>query len=520
VMNWFRPRDKAAPAPAKKKDGFFSSDHFVGIQDFKKAQKLADTMNLNFQKPLPVPVDPSGLEMAMDGEGTALKANFRFFRNNIPDAILDWFGDQGFIGYQLCSIIAQHWLVLKAIRMPARDAVRKGWETTVTDGTDIPPDVLDQLKKIDERMKLKENLVEFVSMGRTFGLRIAIFVVESPDPFYYEKPFNPDGVTPGSYKGISQVDPYWVTPILDFIGASDPADKNFYEPLYWTIGGRKYHRSHLCIFRGDPVADALKPSYLYGGISVPQKIYERVYNAERTANEVPLLALTKRTTTIHTDTDKVTADPEEFERKMAIWIHYRDNHGIKVLGEDETMEQFDTSLSDLDAVVMTAYQLVASASGVPATKLLGTSPKGFNTTGEGEESSYHEELETIQTHDMTPMITRHHMCAIRSEIVPDEENQIAAPFETGVNWYPLDAPTATERATINLTKAQTDASLVQAGAIDGIDVRERLIADPESGYSGLELVDMNDQTDEEIAFTPLIDPNAAILPEANPDDAA
>jgi hypothetical protein len=31
---------------------------------------------------------------------------------------------------------------------------------------------------------------------------------------YYEKPFNPDGITEGSYKGISQVDPYWMMPML------------------------------------------------------------------------------------------------------------------------------------------------------------------------------------------------------------------------------------------------------------------------------------------------------------------
>ncbi len=34
--------------------------------------------------------------------------------------------------------------------------------------------------------------------------------------------------------------------------------------------------------------------YNYFGVSVPERIYERVYASERTANEAPQLAMTKR----------------------------------------------------------------------------------------------------------------------------------------------------------------------------------------------------------------------------------
>ena len=52
--------------------------------------------------------------------------------------------------------------------------------------------------------------------------------------------------------------------------------------------------SHFVILRGPEVSDILKPSYLYGGLPLTQLILERVYGAERTANEAPMLALTKR----------------------------------------------------------------------------------------------------------------------------------------------------------------------------------------------------------------------------------
>ena len=59
---------------------------------------------------------------------------------------------------------------------------------------------------------------------------------------------------------------------------------------------------------------------------------------------------------------------------------------------------------------MSQYQLVAAAANVPATKLLGTTPKGFNATGEYEEASYHEELESIQANDLSRLLARHHLC--------------------------------------------------------------------------------------------------------------
>jgi len=425
---------------------------------------------------------------------TGFKLQFASQWGGIPDAQLGWYASQGFIGYQLCAIIAQHWLVDKACTMPARDAVRVGYEITVTDGSEVPPEKLDALRKMDQRMNLDYHLEQFVRMGRVFGIRIALFNVESPDKDYYEKPFNPDGVKKNSYKGISQIDPFWMTPQFEANAIQNPAAMDFYEPTWWVIGGRKIHKTHLVIMRTSEVPDTLKPSYMYGGVSVPQRIYERVYAAERTANEAPMLAMTKRTTALHMDIAQAMAMQDKFEEKIAFWTHYRDNYGIKVLGTEETIEQFDTALGDLDETIMTQYQLVSAAAGVPASKLLGTTPKGFNSTGEYEEASYREELESIQTHDLTPMIMRHHLLCIRSEISP------GAVFETGVEWNPLDSPTAEEIATVNKTKADTDVALINAGVIDGYDARARLINDESSGYNGIELeaeIERPDDIEEE-----------------------
>jgi phage-related protein (TIGR01555 family) len=488
-FNRFRKVEKPTQKEFKEKPRqIFSTNDFAIDAMISKIENVWDhTFKNSITPEVKHAMDSKKFNFAMDN-AQSIKSSF-YGNEVIPVPQLLWYANQTFIGYQLCAMLAQQWLVSKACLMPAEDAIRKGFDVTVNDGTDIDPKILDKMRKLDMEYRLEYNLVQFLQFGRIFGIRIAMFKVDSDDEEYYFKPFNPDGVKPGSYKGISQIDPYWVTPQLDQEASGDPSSIGFYEPTWWNIAGKLVHKSHLIVYRTEEVADILKPTYIYGGIPIPQKIYERVYAAERIANEAPMLALTKRTDVINIDLAQSLANQpnnpvsnQGVTSRIQEWVNLRDNYGIKLLGLEEKMSQFDTSLADLDEVIMTQYQLVAAASNVPAVKLLGTSPKGFNATGEYEEASYHEMLESLQCHALTPLIQRHHLLLIRSEIC-DEFN--IAPFDTEVQWKPLDAMTAEELAILNKTKAETGQILMTSGAIDGNDERQRLIVDSESGYNGM-----------------------------------
>jgi len=327
---------------------------------------------------------------------------------------------------------------------------------------------------------------EYVKFGRVYGIRVAMFKIDFADPeeeeLFYASPFNMDAVKPGSYKGIVQIDPYWLSPELDFEALSDPTSLHFYEPTWWKVsGGKRIHRSHLMIFNNGEVGDVMKPAYLYGGVSVPQRIFERVYGAERTANEGPQLALTKRSNVIKVDIAAATAKPQQFESKLMQWAFYRDNYGIKAIDRDEEIQQFDTSLADVDAVIMTQYQIVAAIANVPATKLLGTAPKGFNATGEHEIETYNQELESIQENDLTPFLDRHYMLMMKSDIEP----AFGVEANPTINWNPLNVLSDMEIAQINHLKAQTAQIYQDAGAIDASDIRDEVITDENSGFNGV-----------------------------------
>lgn len=471
MFNWFK-----RPPPQVETKREASPSIWSTHAEHRSTRTLGDIL-YEIRRRLPVAPDA-----AMDDSNTLQSLKQTTELPSISDALVNWYASQSFIGWQLSAILAQNWLIDKACSMTGRDAIRNGYDAVTVDGDELEPDAAKILKQYDRKFRLAWNLEQWIRFGRIFGIRLAIFDVRSTDPKYYEKPFNLDGVTPGSYKGIIQVDPYWAAPMLDGRSAAEPDTAHFYEPTWWQINGKKYHRSHLLIYRHGELPDILKPAYMYGGVPVPQQIMERVFAAERTANEAPQLAATKRTNIWLTDMGQFVAKGNDAISALNNWSWYRDNYGIK-LGDKEgdQFQQFDTSLTELDEVIMTQYQIVAAAANVPATKLLGTTPKGFNSTGDYEESSYHEELESIQTHDLTPFLERHHALVYKAFVEPAG----FAYVETTVNWRPLDAPTAKELAETNLLKAQTGAQLVASGALASEDERKRLATDPESGYPDL-----------------------------------
>lgn len=490
MFNWLKKKEEPEKKTTEKSAASFFSTH--AFERGESLVQLDDTLAA-LKSGLPK-FEVSGAADDSSSGAPSLKM-LDNGQTTLSEALAMWYASQGFIGHQLAAIISQNWLVNKACTMPARDAVRKGYNIASIDGDDLEPEAAKMLKRYDRAFKLNANLEEFVRKGRIFGVRIALFKVESTDPLYYEKPFNPDGVTPGSYKGIVQVDPYWCAPMLDLAASSRPDSLHFYEPTWWMINGKKHHRSHLVIFRNAPPVDILMPQYLYGGVPVPQQIMERVYAAERVANEAPQLAQTKRASIWYTDMEAVLANPEKAVSRLNDWSYYRDNYAVK-LGDKESdaFEQHDTSLADLDTVIMTQYQVVAAAACVPSTKLLGTSPKGFNSTGEYEESSYHEELESIQYHDLSPLVERHHMLVMRSYVAPKLNIE---PVETVAVWNALDSPTAKELADTNYVKAQTGQLLIAGGVIASEDERQRLATDKFGGYNELGLMDEPESPDDE-----------------------
>ncbi|MGN0024971.1 MAG: anti-CBASS protein Acb1 family protein [Candidatus Avelusimicrobium sp.] len=452
-------------------------------------QEAQNLLALSFQR---TPKDfkvtlPSGASYAMDemDGGCNLATKSMFGIDGVANAIVyTFFAKHGFIGWQLCSMLAQHWLINRACRIPNEDALSSGWQLEWQKESDeeVPAEekakqdkiLLQAVETANQKFHVTEKALQFGVNRSIYGQALAYFEIEGDDP---ETPLNIDGIKPGSFKGISIVEPYWAFPDWGE-NSMTPGTLNFYQPEFYTIGGKRIHKSRLVTKPFVAVPDILKPSYYFGGIPLTQMIYERVYAAEKTANEVPELALTKRMLVVDANINDMIARPDAFISKANMLWRERNNKGVFYKNPQENVSQVDTNLSDLDNNVWTQYQLVAAVSSMPADRLLGTSPKGFQSTGEYERRTYAQTLKSsYQEICYREFLEKAHAIVLKSEF------NVADPFL--LNFNPIDTPTQAEKAQTQLTQANRDIALVSAGIISPDEARQALASDKESGYSNL-----------------------------------
>lgn len=429
------------------------------------------------------PITPEGIAMDAAPAVTSDKFISAYnVSNPASDIIFTFFATQGFIGFQACAILCQNWLINKACCQPPKDAIRPPYDLsyiTTNDNEEIDNNFIAEIINISNNPKkfnIKKVCKTFAEKKRQFGQVLAYPIIEGAN---YEEPFNIDGLQPNSYKGMTIIDPIWYEGVLDSESISDPTSLRYFEPTYFLLpDGKKIHYS-WCIFgTNGEISDDLKPTYRWGGYPIPQLIYERVYSAEKTANEAHMLAMSKRLLIADINVKAYLSNPTETAKELEALTQMRDNFGVAIKRPGDSISQIDTSLADFDAVIMTQYQLVAAAANMPATKLLETQPKGFNSSGDYEDKQYKLTLVEIQNNDFIPLLDFHFALLCKSKYGINRDFTIT--------FKEIDTPTELERAQINSTKAQTDSTYISSGVLSPDEIRSNLIKDPNSGYNDIE----------------------------------
>ena len=91
-------------------------------------------------------------------------------------------------------------------------------------------------------------------------------------------------------------------------------------------------------------------------------------------------------------------DAQSLKGRAAIWSAQATNDGLLTLDmEGEEFVQVNTPLSGLGDIVSQQLELLSAIARTPAVKLLGISPKGFNSTGEYDESNWYDHVSSQQS---------------------------------------------------------------------------------------------------------------------------
>lgn len=441
-------------------------------------------------------IDSMQLVNKATGQRIAMDSRYKpaIFEDDLPTFMVPFF-NHSFIGWQACALLCQNAYIRKACEIPARDAIAVDYKLHYAEGDDEKPEtdkdeeqkVLDKMKlKSDRKMKIKDLCRDANIFKKMYG-QILIVPTFNIDVDMSE-PFDLSKIKKGTYTGMQIIQPFWVRYEMGVEQLNRPDRAGFYEPEYYTIPNKaRIHKSWVIKLINGVCPDILKPVYYYGGVPLTQMIYERVYCAEKVANEAPKLALTKRLLTVDGDIYNLTANSDEAYNNLQTIVEVRDNMGVLVKEKDSTVNQIDTSLTDFDALIMTQFQLVAAIAEMPVTKLMKTQLKGLSNTGDYETKDYCQNLKEIQENDYNTILMRHYQLMSMSEHGKD--------LGIDIIWDEIDTPTALEQAQIEQTQAQTDATYVGAGIIDPTEIRTMLRSNDDSRFRNLSEEIPNDLAD-------------------------
>lgn len=332
----------------------------------------------------------------------------------------------------------------KVVDLPVTDLMRpwRSWQATKEQITTI--------EDAEKRHKVRAKLKLAMELGRLYGGAALIIGADTGNPGL---PLNPAAVKKGGLKYLTVAHRRQISP---FDLNRDPISPFYGEPINYQIaspmtGSVEIHPSRVIRFIGKPRPDIDNNTDGWGD-SILQVVYSALLAAARTHTGIAELVHEAKVDVIRVDGlsgDLSTeAGTKNLSKRFAAMNMLKSINNITLLDKDDEWDRKQTTFAGLPDVMMAFMQVVAGVTDIPLTRLLGTSAKGLNATGEGDEKNYHQMLDSIREDDLRPKLE------LLDEILWRDATG-AVPKDVFFTFNPLAQMTDTERAALAKTKAET-----------------------------------------------------------------
>lgn len=317
---------------------------------------------------------------------------------------------------QVESAYRSSWLMRKIVDVPAIDMTR-AWRAWQTDR-----DVIELLEKEERRHQLKAKVKKALILARLWGGGAIVIGVKGQgnDPM---QELSPDRVAKG---GLTYLHVFARHQITTGQMISDPESPWFGHPEKYSItptNGKAVdiHPSRVVAFVGQPAPEgsAMVQEWFWGD-PLYQSISGALQNADLAQDGFAALIDEARLDIIKIPGLMEGVGSAEYEQRLLDRLQAakvgQSSWRAKILDGAEEWEQRQITWAGMPDIITSYLQMVAGAADIPITRLLGTSPKGLQSTGEGEEKDYHAMIEARQDEILSPALDRIDQFLIRSAL--------------------------------------------------------------------------------------------------------
>lgn len=485
LLNWILRRFAAqAPAqePAARAKGMKINPEAVGRAGVHPADPAPPQGEFKRPEIMPgvIPEERKSQILAMDSTMAPVYAY-----------VSEAYAGMGFIGYPYLAELAQRPEYRKMSAVIADEMTRK-WIKLETKGEEDKQERLEAIEKAMRRYRLRSKFREAALQDGLFGHSQIYIDVKtpsgtqawaSPEELQAILVRSPAKIKKGTLAGFKVIEPVWTTPYL--YNSDNPMKADFYKPTSWFVLGRQVHSSRLLEFASREVPDLLKPTYNFGGMSMTQLAIPYVNNWLQTREAVARLIDGFSVPLFSTNMASVlSSEPgDDVFARVDLFNRMRKNRGAWAVDKETEDFRFENvPLSGLDALQNQSLEQLSVVSGIPLVKLLGITPSGLNATADGEIRVFYDDILSKQE-----SLFRDPLQACLDVIQLSEFGEVDP--DITFSFVPLWQLSEKELAEVRKLDADTDAVLVEVGAVSPQEVRSRVAADETNGYHSLVLAD-------------------------------
>lgn len=369
--------------------------------------------------------------------------------------------------------------------IPATDAVR-AWRTFQAEDTDIT-----LIEAEEKRLGLQAKVRRAEIVARMYGGSVMLMGTKDGN---LALPLNVETVKKGDLRYIHVISKNRVS-VPNLI--LDPGSIYMGQPdLYYVNGGTgaqiPVHPSRIIRYiHGDLPDDILETQ---GGWGDPllTSLFSTLTNADTAQGQFASLLSKTLIDTVYvpglTEMAATTEGEEMLKRRFVVAKLFESMLHVKLLDAPATVdsagERWETRQAvwtGIPEVGRMFLQMLAGASGIPLTRLMGSSADGMNATGEGDQNNYFEAVSSGQELDLRPRLDMIDAVLIRSALG-------AMPETYTYSFNPLSVDSDEVKAKNAKARAEATKIYVDSGAVP-IEVMQEGIKNQliESGeYPGLE----------------------------------
>jgi phage-related protein (TIGR01555 family) len=348
-----------------------------------------------------------GLTNVISGLGTSKSRNPSSFLNRGP-----------ILGRIELEDIYRHYWIAKAVDIRPWDMTRE-WRRF--EAGDITPEQIKSIEDLEKKIGLPEKVREALKWASLYG-GAGIIMHFKGSLGSMEEELNPERVGKGDLERLSVGDRW------ELIEAT-PIDYNPLSPTYRTaeyyylandVNHNRIHRSRIIFFRGREMPIRVTRQLKGYGESDVQRWYQAMINNETLSaaiiegvhqSNIDVVGVKGLANLLATDDGE-----EKAKNRFMVMDYCKSLLNMSIIDAEDNFTRNAFPFSGLPDIKRIFLEILSSATDIPLTRFLGSSPSGLNSTGEGDIRNYYDSIGSEQQAKLSPKLDMIDQVLIRSAI--------------------------------------------------------------------------------------------------------